>query len=960
MLRSLIFTLLTLVVATNFSYSQARNCESMNVLQQLQNNDPLLEQRMEAIERFTEDYVKQPSLQRAVVTIPVVFHIVYRTNTENISAAQIQSQLDVLNLDFRRQNLDADNTWAQAADSEIEFCLATVDPNGNATNGITRTPTNVNGFGTNDAMKFDSQGGKDAWPADKYMNFWVCNIGGGILGYAQFPGGPASTDGVVCDYRYTGTNGTATAPFNKGRTGTHEVGHYLNLRHIWGDGNCNQDDGVSDTPVSDASNGGCAAGHVSCGTVDMVQNYMDYSDDACMNLFTIGQKNRMQALFAPGGARNALANSTACGSTPPPPTCNDGQQNGDETGVDCGGSTCPACPSACNQITLSLALVLDNYPSETSWSIVNSNGGTVESGGGYSVANSTVNVDVCLPAGCYDFVINDTYGDGICCSYGNGSYTLTANGAVQASGGQFTNTETTNFCLGGGGPTPTCNDGQQNGDETGVDCGGSSCPACPTCNDGQQNGDETGVDCGGSTCPACPTCNDGQQNGDETGVDCGGSTCPACPTCNDGQQNGDETGVDCGGSCPACPTGCNGTEVRVAIVLDNYPGETTWSLVNAAGTTVSTGGPYSTPNSTVNVDVCLPNGCYDFVINDAYGDGICCSYGNGSYNLLDGGVILASGGQFTNTETTNFCVGGGGPPPPTCNDGQQNGDETGVDCGGSSCPACPTGGCTDIDYEGFESGWGIWNDGGSDSYRSTLNANSGSYSIRLRDNSGVGSSMTTDQLALAGNNQVTVDFSYYAVSMENGEDFWFDASTDNGATWFNIRNWVRGSDFNNNERKYDQIVVTGAFTDQTKLRLRCDASNNNDQVYFDDVSIEACVSNGNRSNSINLADLASMNEDARRPVNASTNVDNDLMGNIELFPNPTAGILNIRFEMNQPSGVEYSILDISGRVIKSEVGDYDQGTQFIKFDGSDLTPGCYFLKLTNGEQHFIEKFIVAQ
>jgi len=144
----------------------------------------------------------------------------------------------VLNDDFRRLNSDADGTWPQAADSEIEFCLATVDPNGNATDGIIRQSTTRNGFGTNDAVKFASSGGSNAWPAGQYMNMWVCNIGGGILGYAQFPGGSASTDGIVVDYRYFGTNGTAQAPFDLGRTATHEVGHYLNLRHIWGDGGC--------------------------------------------------------------------------------------------------------------------------------------------------------------------------------------------------------------------------------------------------------------------------------------------------------------------------------------------------------------------------------------------------------------------------------------------------------------------------------------------------------------------------------------------------------------------------------------------------------------------------------------------------------------------------------------------------------------------------------------------------
>lgn len=312
---------LLLILGANTAFAQ-RNCSAMDVLMQNLQQDAAVEQRMRDIESHTQEYLRSNNPEtRAVVRIPVVVHVLYRTSTENISDAQIQSQITVLNQDFRRTNADRTTLWSQAADSEVEFCMATRDPNGNATTGITRTPTSVTSFGTNDAMKYSSQGGKDAWPTDKYLNIWVCNIGGGILGYAQFPGGGAyATDGVVVGYNYFGTTGTAQAPFNKGRTCTHEVGHWLNLRHIWGDGPCGTDDFVSDTPESDAANYGCATGHVSCNTVDMVQNYMDYSDDACMNLFTLGQKNRMQALFATGGARVGLVSSLGCsapGTTTP-------------------------------------------------------------------------------------------------------------------------------------------------------------------------------------------------------------------------------------------------------------------------------------------------------------------------------------------------------------------------------------------------------------------------------------------------------------------------------------------------------------------------------------------------------------------------------------------------------------------------------------------------------------------
>jgi hypothetical protein len=319
-LRFLIAILIMLVPFIGFSQ---RNCHSMDVLFDNISRNPKIVPTMQSIEQHTQEFIRDNNASvRAVVTIPVVVHVIYNSSTQNISDAQIQSQITVLNQDFRRTNADRTTKWPQAADSEIQFCMANVDPNGAVTTGITRTQTTVSSFSTNDAMKFTAQGGKDAWNTSKYLNIWVCNIGGGILGYAQFPGGgSASTDGVVVGFNYFGTTGTASAPFNKGRTATHEVGHWLNLRHIWGDGPCGTDDFITDTPESDAPNYGCATGHISCGTEDMVQNYMDYSDDACMNLFTAGQKTRMQALFASGGLRSGLLTSTGCSGSTTPQYC---------------------------------------------------------------------------------------------------------------------------------------------------------------------------------------------------------------------------------------------------------------------------------------------------------------------------------------------------------------------------------------------------------------------------------------------------------------------------------------------------------------------------------------------------------------------------------------------------------------------------------------------------------------
>lgn len=304
------------------SLNSQRNCGAMEVLERQLRENPEMLQNMEEIERQVEEYLRTHPTghgERVVITIPTVFHVLYRTTTENISDAQIMTQLDVLNQDFSATNGDIGLTPALfsglVANAEIQFCLATQTPTGGATTGITRKSTTVSAWGTNDSVKKSSQGGVDPWDASKYLNIWICNIGGGILGYAQFPGGSAATDGVVLDYRYTGTIGTATAPFNKGRTGTHEVGHWLNLRHIWGDATCGSDL-VSDTPVHNTSNYGCPAyPHYSTCTgtpVEMTMNYMDYTDDACMYMFSAGQKTRMRAVLEGLGARASLATSPGC------------------------------------------------------------------------------------------------------------------------------------------------------------------------------------------------------------------------------------------------------------------------------------------------------------------------------------------------------------------------------------------------------------------------------------------------------------------------------------------------------------------------------------------------------------------------------------------------------------------------------------------------------------------------
>lgn len=325
-----IYLSLSLLLAGMGLTNAQRVCGTMDHHQMLMNQDPSYAQRIEQIEEHTRQIINNGG-ERVVVNIPVVFHVVYKTSAQNISDALLQAQLNQLNQDFRKLNSDASLVPALfsglAADMEINFCLAQQTPTGAATTGIVRKLTTVTSFSDNDAVKYSSSGGDNAWDATKYLNLWVCNMSGGILGYAQFPGGPAATDGVVLQYNTVGSRTTpgSAAPYNLGRTATHEVGHWLNLRHIWGDASCGSDL-VNDTPTHSTSNFGCPSypktNTCSGGGTEMTMNYMDYTDDACMYMFSAGQKARSQALFNTGGSRVGLLTSNGCSAPSGGTTCN--------------------------------------------------------------------------------------------------------------------------------------------------------------------------------------------------------------------------------------------------------------------------------------------------------------------------------------------------------------------------------------------------------------------------------------------------------------------------------------------------------------------------------------------------------------------------------------------------------------------------------------------------------------
>jgi hypothetical protein len=282
-----------------------RRCGTMQVHHRLLERDPEFRVRQAELERKVHNRLAAgTSVRQAVTTVPVVVHVVYKTADEKITAAQVKSQIAALNKDYRATNPDKSRVptvWkGLVTDARVQFALATRNPAGKKTSGILYVPTRQTSFPDDDSVKAKARGGSDGWPSARYLNVWVCSLGGGLLGYAQFPGGPAKTAGILILNSAFGTTGTATAPFHLGRTATHEVGHWLNLRHIWGDTeDCSGTDFVADTPNAQHPNYGRPSfPHVSCQNGpngDMFMNYMDYVDDDAMVMFTAQQVVRMQA-----------------------------------------------------------------------------------------------------------------------------------------------------------------------------------------------------------------------------------------------------------------------------------------------------------------------------------------------------------------------------------------------------------------------------------------------------------------------------------------------------------------------------------------------------------------------------------------------------------------------------------------------------------------------------------------
>ena len=343
----------------SFVSAQQKECGTMEYLEYLKTQDPLLENKMlqneQALQNWIQTHPTSKSTKSTIITIPVVVHVVYNNPTENVSTAQILLAIDRINKDFRRLNTDTSATpsafAAVGADCEIEFCLTTIDPNGNATTGITRTPTGISIFDpATNAIKFTSQGGIDAWNTSQYLNLWVCDLLD-INGYGTFPGSPASSDGVVVDFTRISNFTAGMTPFTI-RTATHEIGHWLFLSHIWGNNvaqtsNCG-DDFCNDTPTCSSSTFDCPTfpynAFNACNSGangEMFMNYMDYTD--CRNIFTQDQKTRMIAAintFRPYFLTTTCQSGVVYGCTDPL-ACNYAPSA--TVNVDCDYTTCAGC-----------------------------------------------------------------------------------------------------------------------------------------------------------------------------------------------------------------------------------------------------------------------------------------------------------------------------------------------------------------------------------------------------------------------------------------------------------------------------------------------------------------------------------------------------------------------------------------------------------------------------------------
>ena len=324
-------TLLLFLVVVSFAFAQEKKCGAISPdFSEQSSVSETTQHQLQANEILLQEWISNPQNQinlREIITIPVVVHIVWKDESENISDLEIEAQIDGLTADFRKLNTNTniipESFRSLAVDTEIEFCLASIDPEGRETNGIIRRKTTITNIGTHfpngkQAICYTDMGGSDGWNTDNYINIWVGQLQGSLLGRATMPGEVIDAeDGVFIDSDFFGFSCSLNNNFALGRTLTHEMGHFFNLFHVFGAANgCDTDDLVEDTPLQFDPHRGCPSyPQMSCGSEDMFMNFMDYTADDCVAMFTEGQKMRMLATLNLASLRHSLVDSPGCDLT---------------------------------------------------------------------------------------------------------------------------------------------------------------------------------------------------------------------------------------------------------------------------------------------------------------------------------------------------------------------------------------------------------------------------------------------------------------------------------------------------------------------------------------------------------------------------------------------------------------------------------------------------------------------
>ncbi len=324
-LSIVIYLLLGLLLDTTAASAQARKLlKSHENMQRLEALDSSIQAERQQIEDFI-----QRTQHRIVplkdVILPVVFHILHPADEDSITEQQVYAQLAGLNRDFgtpplvmEHPALEQEKFIDRMDQVSIQFCLPELKGNIKDSLAINFHTTQRAEWGMDDAMKDPMQGGVAPWDAHKFINVWVVNLADSVSGYAQLPGGPAATDGIVIDWAFFGVLDSANADVSN-RTLTHLIGNWLGLHSLWGESRC-ADDLVLDTPIHNAPNHGCPGykHYSTCGTyqdpiIEMSMNFMDSSSDECLQFFTIGQKYRLHSFLSPGGPRaQLLTTKTDC------------------------------------------------------------------------------------------------------------------------------------------------------------------------------------------------------------------------------------------------------------------------------------------------------------------------------------------------------------------------------------------------------------------------------------------------------------------------------------------------------------------------------------------------------------------------------------------------------------------------------------------------------------------------